>query len=118
MTLVIREEQLPALREATFRDFVVRVTAHVQRSFPAHAAELGEALGGLVEYGVRRATHHGLKTRRQACKYVGLMCVAGRDFDKEDWAAGTLASTELAAGAKLVLLTATVLDRLGSEEQA
>lgn len=114
MPLLIRDAQLAALREPQVRAFVARVMRHVERFFPARAGELGDHLEGFVEHGLTRAEQHGLSSERHVCRYIGLMCVAGRDFDREGFSKSTLGSTALSPDEKLALLTAAILEREGA----
>jgi hypothetical protein len=52
--------------------------------------------GGLrefIQYGIRRAAHYGITAKRDVCKYIDVMVVLGRDFDKDAryaWASNIL----------------------------
>lgn len=82
--LTIRKEQLAAfglLGEKTFED---RVIAHLKKVFPEQSEPLGESkLRESVQYGKQRAASYKIISERDVCKYIDLMIVYGRDFDKD-----------------------------------
>jgi hypothetical protein len=95
LTLTIRPAQLSVFSELELRRFEDWMAHHLRKFFPAQCDALGEA--GAIEtirYGMKRAAHHGFKSRRDVCKYIDLMMSLGRDFDTDErtgWAAGILA---------------------------
>jgi hypothetical protein len=84
-TIVLREAQVEALRMPSSEGFVGRVEAHLRRFFPGECARLGgkPALRAVVDHGMARAAHHGLRSEREVCKYLDLMFAFGRDFDRD-----------------------------------
>src|SRR5580704_896684 len=82
--LTIRKEQLAAfglLGEKTFED---RVIAHLKKVFPEQSESLGEPkLRESIQYGKQRAASYKIISERDVCKYIDLMIVYGRDFDKD-----------------------------------
>lgn len=84
--LVIRDAMFEALGQAAREDFVARMRVHLAKFFPTQCAALGEErIGGLIELGIARAREHGFKAEREVCKYIDLMFVFGRDFDRDEW---------------------------------
>lgn len=86
--LVLRDSQLALLGDGRRERALVAIAAHVERFFPGQCRALGAAgVREAVEHGVARAASHGLVTEREACKYVDLTFVFGRDFDRDEgWA--------------------------------
>ena len=92
--LTIRREQLNRLAADRRTDFEARVARHLLRFFPDKVASLEVVdLQAFIRQGCARATAYGLDSEREICKYMGLMCVFGRDFDSDrrlPWAAEIL----------------------------
>ena len=82
--LTIRKEQLAAfspLGEKTFED---RVIAHLKKVFPEQSESIGEPkLRESIQYGKQRAASYKIISERDVCKYIDLMILYGRDFDKD-----------------------------------
>lgn len=97
--LVIRKTQLDALGAHVTRRFENRLVDHLRRSFPGQtASETDEGLRSICSYGRERARHHGFRSQRDICRYINLMLVFGRDFDRDPrhpWARRTLAKKGL-----------------------
>jgi hypothetical protein len=92
--MMIRDAQLRVLGQSTVGGFSAKLADHLRRFFPGRCDALGDALPGFIDHGLERARHHGLTSERDVCKYVGLMCVLGRDFDTApgmEWARELLA---------------------------
>jgi len=96
--LLIRDDQLSALRGVRQKEYEKRLAAHLKRYFPDTCAELGEK--GLIDalrHGVERAKSYGIQAERDVVKYLNLTFVFGRDFDIDPrfpWAASMLRSTD------------------------
>ncbi|MCP3139567.1 hypothetical protein [Pyxidicoccus xibeiensis] len=106
--MMIREAQLRTLGQSTVDTFSSRLAVHLRRFFPDRCDALGEALPGFIAHGVARARHHGLRSEREVCRYAGLMCVLGRDFDTApglEWARELLELEHLAPALRLDVLT-------------
>jgi hypothetical protein len=95
VTLTIRTAQFGVFSELEVRKFEDWMAGHLKRFFSAKCDALGEAcIVETIRYGIKRASRHGFRTRRDVCKYIDLMMVLGRDFDTHErtrWAAGILA---------------------------
>src|ERR1700730_18124956 len=71
------------LSEATLKSFEDRMVVHLNKCFPRQCKAWGE--GGVrvsIRYGVERAASHDITSKREVCKYIDLMVVFGRDFDR------------------------------------
>lgn len=100
---LVRDAQRFALAR---EGFVPRGVAHVQRLFPAACQGLGgEGVRELVRYGYDRATGYGLDREADVLRYLTVMFVFGRDFDRDPahpWAAEVLSSSGELRGARLM----------------
>ena len=82
--LTIRKEQLAAFRPLGEKTFEDRVIAHLKKVFPEQSESLGEPkLRESIQYGKQRAASYKIISERDVCKYIDLMIVYGRDFDKD-----------------------------------
>jgi len=92
--LTIRREQLNLIAVDRRRDFEERLARHLVRFFPEKVESLaGGELQTFIRQGSARSAAYGLDTERDICKYLGLMCIFGRDFDSDrrlPWAAEIL----------------------------
>lgn len=93
--LVIRTEQMSAFSAAAEKQFEDWMVLHLNKFFASKCSRMGEdALRELIRYGIRRAASYGLTIRREVCKYIDVMLVFGRDFEKDPrhaWAQPILA---------------------------
>ncbi len=66
---------------------------HLRRHFAEACDVLGPfELREAIEQGIASSARHRIETERGICKYLGLMFVFGRDFDRnQTWAARILA---------------------------
>lgn len=82
--LSFRTQQVEALSLAAIGDFEQRAFDHVCRCFPAATRSMSDGqLRELLRHGIERAMAHGVRTERDASKYINLMFVFGRDFDRD-----------------------------------
>ncbi len=82
--LSFRTQQVEALSLALIGDFERRIFDHACRCFPAATRPMSDGqLRELLRYGIERAMAHGVRTERGASKYINLMFVFGRDFDRD-----------------------------------
>ena len=98
--LTIRQAQMDVFSQVEVRKFEDWMVAHLRQFFPAQSRALGEPQSReLIRHGIRRAANHGIKTERDVCKFIGLMIVHGRDFDRDNqsaWAGEILANRKTA----------------------
>src|SRR5215467_8144862 len=92
--LTIRKEQLAIFEKVAANDFESRMLAHLQQFFSAQIEQLGEpAVRDLIRYGVQRSAAYRVDHQPDVCKYINLMVVFGRDFDRDaklPWASAIL----------------------------
>jgi hypothetical protein len=82
--LTIRKEQLAVFGPLGKKAFEDRVLAHLKKVFPEQSESLGEPkLRETIQYGTQRAAAYRITSERDVCKYIDLMVVCGRDFDKD-----------------------------------
>lgn len=92
--LTIRKEQWDLFAKVEVEKFEDWVHGHVRNFFPAEYRTAGEAkIRELIRYGRERAAAHGFMGKRDVCRYIDLMVILGRDFDRDPglpWAAAIL----------------------------
>lgn len=92
--LKIRKEQLAVFGPLGKRAFEDRMLAHLKRVLPAQCGAMGASnLRELIQYGTHRAAAYRITSERDVCKYIDLMILYGRDFDKDPalpWASSML----------------------------
>ena len=97
--MVIRQTQMAALTQSRQKDFEHSMAGHLQRCFPNEYKALGEkGTRSEIRYGIGQAATHGISLERNVCKYIDLMFVFGRDFDRDPglpWAPRILADGAL-----------------------
>jgi hypothetical protein len=97
--LTIRKEQLAVFGPLGKKAFEDRVFSHLKKVFPEQSESLGEPqLRETIQYGAQRAAAYRIISERDVCKYIDLMIVYGRDFDKDPnlpWAQSILQNQAL-----------------------
>jgi hypothetical protein len=90
----IRKEQMAAFGPLGKKAFEDRTLAHIKRVFPEQSQSLGEPkVRETIQYGTQRAAAYRIVSERDVCKYIDLMILYGRDFDKDlnhSWAKSVL----------------------------
>jgi hypothetical protein len=82
--LTIRKEQMAVFGTLGQKAFEDRMLAHLEKVFPEQSAVRGEPkLRETIQYGTQRAAAHRIISERDVCKYIDLMILYGRDFDKD-----------------------------------
>jgi hypothetical protein len=82
--LTIRKEQLAVFGPLGKKAFEDRVVVHIKKIFPEQFQSLGEPkLRETIEYGTQRAAAYRITSERDVCKYIDLMILYGREFDKD-----------------------------------
>jgi hypothetical protein len=92
--LTLRKEQLAAFGPLGKKVFEDRVLTHLNKIFPEQTKSLAEPkLRETIQYGTQRAASYRITSERDVCKYIDLMLLYGRDFDKDPnlpWAQSVL----------------------------
>lgn len=79
--LVIRPEQLHALRIPRQQQFILEMTAHLRRHFPDRTGpDSDEALAARIEAALLRATGFQLSSRQDLSRFLNLSAFLGWDF--------------------------------------
>jgi hypothetical protein len=98
--LTIRQAQMDAFSQVEVQKFEDWMVSHLKQFFPTQSQALGEPqLREMISHGIRRAADHGITTERDVCKFIDLMIVFGRDFDRDNksaWAGQILANRKTA----------------------
>jgi len=82
--LTIRKEQLRALDRDKRDRFIDTALEHLRKFFPERCNALGEnQLRRWIEYGIERAGSYRIVSERGVCKYMDVMIVFGKDFDRD-----------------------------------
>ena len=82
--LTIRASQIAVFSQLEIEKFQDWMLSHLQRFFPERCGIAGEArLRETIRIGIDRAAAYDLHFRSDVCKYIDLMVVFGRDFDKD-----------------------------------
>jgi hypothetical protein len=80
--LVIRQEQMEALRKARIEQFEARMVVHLKQLMPEQCAALGdEAMRHDIRHGMARAAEYDITAERDVARYLELALLLGRDFD-------------------------------------
>jgi hypothetical protein len=99
--LTIRKEQLTVFGPLGKKAFEDRMLAHLKKVFPEQTEPLdGLKLRETIQYGTQRAAAYRITSERDVCKYIDLMILYGRDFDKDPhlpWAQSTLQNQAIKA---------------------
>jgi hypothetical protein len=94
--LAVRPEQLRTFSLVEAEKFEEWMLTHLNKFFPAQCQAAGESqVRKIIRSGIERAADHRMTSKREVCKYIDLMIVFGRDFDKDNrypWASEILAA--------------------------
>jgi hypothetical protein len=95
--LTLRPSQVQVFSEAALKRFEDRMVVHLNKFFPGQCKTAAEPeLRATIQYGIKRAAAYGIVGARDVCKYIDLMILFGRDFDKDPelpWASAALSAT-------------------------
>jgi hypothetical protein len=82
--LTLRKEQLAVFGPLGKKAFEDRMLSHLKKVFPEQSEALGEPkLRETIQSGTQRAAAYRIISERDVCKYIDLMILYGRDFDKD-----------------------------------
>src|SRR5579863_1527090 len=102
----ISKETMAVFSAAKTETFVERMLVHIRKCFPVEYESLGEtATTDTIRYGIASASRYGIQGERDVCKYIDLMLVFGRDFDRNvPWASRILTDRTMNPDIKVFLL--------------
>ena len=92
--MVIRQQQLAQLENASGKKFEDRMASHIERCFPEYAAQGPEKIRETIRNGIAAAEAYGFSAQRDVCHYIDLTIVFGPGFDRDPglpWAREVLA---------------------------
>jgi hypothetical protein len=82
--LTLRKEQIAVFGPLGKKAFEDRMLVHLKKVFPEQSEALGEPkLRETIQHGTQRAAAYRIISERDVCKYIDLMILYGRDFDKD-----------------------------------
>lgn len=82
--LAIRKEQLVVFGPLGKKAFEDGMIVHLKKALPEQSQTLDEPkLRETVQYGAQRAAARRILSERDVCKYIDLMILYGRNFDKD-----------------------------------
>lgn len=106
--LKLRTEQVAALADERGAEFAGRMLTHLCRCFPAATRTMSDRdIHAAIRHGRDRAVSYGITTERGVCKYLNLMFVFGRDFDRDPgcaWAGEILGGARIHRGLSTIAL--------------
>lgn len=106
--MIIRDEQIAVLNKYVENKFKEDVIAYLLDRYPEQGAILGpDGLKELVDSGLRRAKKYGIKIKRDAADFLGILVTNGKDFEilqSNRWASEILENPNLAGGTKILQL--------------
>jgi hypothetical protein len=95
-SFTIRQAQMDVFSQTEIQKFEDWMVKHLTQFFPQQCQALGKSLlRELIQHGIQRAAAHRITAERDVCKFIDLMIVFGRDFDRDNksaWAGQILAN--------------------------
>jgi hypothetical protein len=80
----LRRQHFEAFNKDILRRFEERMVEHVKLFFPSQYRALGPAVvREWISHGIGRAQRYSIVAERDVSKYIDIMFVLGRDFDKD-----------------------------------
>jgi hypothetical protein len=108
MVLKFTAAQMQTFSETQVDRFVRRTLTRLREFFPETRKMSDEEGHAFVRQGIEQAATYDIISEKDVSRYVGLMVVWGRDFDRaaptDSWVASTLRNDTLDPGYKLELL--------------
>ena len=110
--LVIRTAQTKAFEDASYRDFIHRMTKHLLETFPDESTQLSQEAGpaaipSFIEETIQLGRRWGLTSERAVAGLLNLTMVYGRNFElgpEMDWTIDILEDAEMDGQAKIDLI--------------
>jgi hypothetical protein len=113
--LVIRRQQIDAIRAEYTRAFERFAIDHLQLYFPQQCAAVGGGLLAQVRAGMRRASEYKLEAQSDVLRFLNLWVFLEPDFDRNakfPWAQEVLSDATLAPDIKMEMVSALAMERL------
>lgn len=83
--LVVRQDQMDALAEFQAREFEKRMLHNLGVKFPRQCAKLGEpTVREMIREGVARSASYDITAERDVSRFIELMFIIRRDFDRAE----------------------------------
>lgn len=85
--LLIRREQIQALKDNSLSLFITQMVLHLKQNFPNELAKIGIKqidLEPLVRESISQARGYGIEFRNDLCRYIELVPLFGPRFDTGD----------------------------------
>ena len=80
--LVVRSDQMEALKRAAQKQFEHRMVVQLNECFPEQCEALGDSMTReVIRHGIKQAEQYGIEYRQDLGTYINLMFIFGRDFD-------------------------------------
>lgn len=104
--LIIRREQIEILSQYMYKQFEDRMLIHLKKFFPDKYEALEKTkIKKLIRKGIKQASEYEIITERDVCKFIDLMFVLGKNFDKNSkisWANEILCDKSLKSPSKRI----------------
>jgi hypothetical protein len=82
--LIIRREQMKALRRVRWIAFEEEMFVHLTKYFPIDCQLLGSRqIRKVIRHGIERADAHGFRAKGEICRYIDLSLALGSHFDRD-----------------------------------
>ena len=96
----IRPEQIQTFEQQSRERFELFMAGHLDQFFPDHCRALGkDGVRKAIAIGIEKASHYGIVSERDVCKFTDLMFAFGEMFDNDPklpWAAAILTDVRIA----------------------
>ena len=103
--LVIRREQMEALRAPRWREFAALATRHCRFRHPVECSQMtDEALESLVRAGLRRARSYHFDQSQDLMRFLDLLLTVGPDADQQPQIAAILAQKKYSPATRMNLI--------------
>jgi hypothetical protein len=82
--VIIRQQQMDALRDSSVESFRKRMAQHLGILFPGYCKALEAAeLRGAIDFSIQKAASHAFRAEMTVCPYIDLMFLLGSGFDTD-----------------------------------
>jgi hypothetical protein len=116
VVLIIRDAQMEVLRQKRRQQLTSELAAYLRGPYRAACAALDDVvLAALIAEGFARAEARGIRIEHNQTRFIVLMVILGRDFDRDGrhpWASALLDDARLDGDACMKLVWAEAVTRL------